>query len=493
MINNRDFSDKNRTTVQVLNDTNLYSWLSYTGEYILPNWVKKFLHQKVQREGLESYEERCLQSDPALHFATVVDELTGMVFGLESEADRQFSKPDTGNFLGELEDNTSVASAIYKDVDGTGKNWITFLKEIGQKICVMNPNYILVDGVVGDQSARILHIFSHQIKAEHYDNFGNLVDVTVRFERYKTGSWNKPPEIEEYFIRYTLDGWEEYLDLDGNAVNFGEYEFYKNYDRKQKILPIFKAQLPLSRNVGYLLARKQNVLFNQDSIRDFSIRNVTFNLLEIVGTDEEYNSIVDNLTKGSNAIQGNPNYSRSHNYIGSNPAMISEITAVLEKKVEQFYKSAFKEYADAARLQTATAIVQKAKSSLDTFLVLLSDALDEIENNMFWRLTQIYNPLRPELWGDSYVLRSKDFSAFDPNVAVKELTERYFADGLPTNENVLKQALKQVYQYDSIIVPDSEISEIIDEEELEKNEPQGLVPETSPTGSLNPDFSRQEE
>ena len=447
-----------RNPYYALKDRNNYAWHHYTGLNAYPEYIHLYLHRKAQRESEQAFAERCLIADPQLHFATVVDELAGMIFGNEDEAERQFSDPETTNNLGDQEINGDIANAIFNDCTGSGENWLTFWKEICIKMLVVKPIYVVVDGVTDDREATLQNVMPWDVVSFFEDKYGDLQEITIKYTESVLEKWNEPAKVKPYFIRYTLDGWFKYEDLQGNPIDSGYYDFYATSERKRKILPVFKVNLPLDREVGYLLARKANVLFNLDSVRDFAVRNVTFNLLGISGNDEQFNKTVSNLAQGSNIIQIDPESSSRHEYISPNPAMVQASTDVYKEKLEAFYSSAFKMYSDSARLQTATQIIQRAKSSLDTILLLLSDALDEAERNAMWRLTQIYNPNNPDVWGDSWVYRTKDFSAFDPDAQIAAMTNRYLgSEKIPLDENGYYQLIKQITKRDNIVMTNDSV------------------------------------
>mgnify|MGYP000944823745 FL=1 len=70
-----------------------------------------------------------------------------------------------------------------------------------------------------------------------------------------------------------------------------------------------------------------------------------------------------------------------------------------------------------------------------------------------WRLTQIYNPNNPDVWGDSWVYRTKDFSAFDPDAQIAAMTNRYLgSEKIPLDENGYYQLIKQITKRDNIVM-----------------------------------------
>jgi hypothetical protein len=429
-----------------IKDKNVYAWMHYTCEYADWDNMISFLHKKAQRENDLMYAERRINADPSVHFATVVDEIAGMVFGNENEAVRQWQDLERFNVIGNENDTDSVAFNLMRNADGKGTGWGVFWQNVAIKLLVLKPCYVVVDGVTDEKEATVHTIFPWHVHNKKYNRYGKLIECWVEW-------------AEGNYTRYTLEGWSRHEKIDGVAIDTGDYEYYETTARRERILPIYAVELPIERHVGFILARKNNVLFNLDSIRDFSVRNVTFNLLRFVGSKQEFQEQTQALQTGTNVIlQESP--TGTTDYISPDSGMIEAATNVFKEKLESFYRTAFKEYSDAARLQTATQLIQRKQSSLDTILLLLTDTLDDAENRAMWLISQIYNPNNPDVWGDSYVTRVKDFQSMDIEKTIDAVLNRYIDGKIPLDENGMNQVISQVLKLDSIYLAQEAVSEI---------------------------------
>ena len=456
-----------RKTLNPQQDRERYSWEHYSGEFAYPDNVTRYLHKQWQRESPNMYAERCLWADPAMHFATVVDELTGMVMQNTSEITRQWSQEDTLNALGDPEDGNSVSYRLMKDCDGMGTNWDTFWNKASVNMTVLRKPWIFVDGVTMDGATKTSEAKIHVIKPWDIldyvtDSEGHITQVKMRLVEDTRTSVMDDTKPEERYIIFTFDGWAMY-DSNHAVIRSDEYAYYKDSSRQQRILPIFPFSLSLDREVGYLLARKCNTIFNTESVRDYAVRNITFNFLKLVGDDAEFNAKVEQLRNGTNVLQQNPAHSGTDDFISLDVGMVDATSKVLLEKIGVFYSMAFKEYNDAAGVKTATEIVQKSASSLNAFLTLLSTALDEAENAVMWRITQIYNPENPAVWPDSYVARSTDFVPADVEGTINNLVKRYIgADKvIPLPDDRLKDVLTTIANLDNYKMEGDDLDEVV--------------------------------
>jgi hypothetical protein len=410
-----------------------FTWDNYSGEYAAHDRVDlftrktkniqsdKYLHRKVQAETPEAYLERIYTSDPVLEFPTAVDSINGLAYGKQEDTTRDWGA------LGDPDEEGTIAAKLWRDADNEGTNWMPLMKQMGIKQTALHKMWVLVDGikesqfqtedgeveseVVGEAS---IHLIDPQSVVDWYPNT-NPTEVLVKEEADMRGSImdTDAKRNQDTYILYTVDGWTRYIDDEGvpTAIDSGEYEFYKTKDRQERILPIFPVELPMPRPIGYLLAIKQNHIYNAKSIRDFSIRNTSFSWLKIVADDKQFQGIMSNIKDGFRVLRQDPDVSGAgHEYVAPPSDHLQEAGNVLQKNREAFANSAFKSYGDAARQATATEIRQESRSGIEAFLNLLVTSLDEFENKCLFLLEQIYFPETPSNWGQAYVERSKDFA-----------------------------------------------------------------------------------
>lgn len=411
----------------------IYAWDHYTGEYALDTKIRSYLHRKEQREAERAYQERLDLSDPVLHFPTAVDSLNGIVSAKDADTQREWGD------LGDVKEPDSIAYKLNKNADGEGTNWRPLMKQAGIRLTVMHKVWGLADGIVKEgetvKEASVKIINPQQIE-DYFPRQGNLRQVLVKEKRdLRTGIQDTEGEEDaETYILYELGGWtrfkvEEYKDEQGELqkreviLDSKEYEFWSDKDRSMRILPIFFTEIPMPRHVGYLLAKKQNHIFNQESRRDFSLGNMSFAMGILKATQDHYDDFISKIEKGYNWTREDPEISGDgHRYMSPDSSFLSEFREVLERKTKDFYESAFKQYGDAAKQVTATEIRLESRTGIEAFLSLLVTSIDEFENDSLWRLMQIYHRDNPSAWGSASVKRSRDFQPKDVAEAMEKMS-----------------------------------------------------------------------
>lgn len=428
-----------------------FAWKSYTGEYANHDRIElykkgknkllksdAYLHRKVQAETEEAYLERIATSDPIMLFPTAVDSLNGIVS--EEKTQRDFGdlgrvEPDGDN---DTEYKNTTAYKLWNNADYAGTNWIPLMKQAGIRQTVLHTMWALVDGIKeksfeneqGDIETEVLgeasiHLLDPQAVVDWFPN-NNPTQVLVKESAdMRTSITDSDADRNrDTYILYEIDGWRRYIDVEGSPqeIDSGEYAFYDSTDRDKRILPIFPVELPMPRQVGYILSIKQNHIYNAKSIRDFSVRNMSFAFLQIVADENQYQSILEGLKNGFRVIRKDPDAQGEHGYKSPPSDYLTEAGQILEKDKEEFAESAFKSYGDAAKQVTATEIRQESRSGVEAFLGLLVSALDEFENHSLFLLEQIYFPDEPSRWGKAHVKRNTDFTPKDVEKALSDIS-----------------------------------------------------------------------
>jgi len=418
------FTDKAEQEQRKKNKKLDFAWQQYTGEYIEDENIQDYLNRKLQRESPKAYESRIEDSDPVLLFPTAVDGLNGILFAKDDETKREWGQ------LGDPEEPDSIAYSLKRNADGEGTNWNPLMKQVGIKETVLHQIWGLVEGVQTDGQGNTLQeatvkIIDPQSVIDRYPKSGNPEQVLVKESRdARADIRDDSDSSQDVYVLYELDGWTrfEVQEFEGGngeisytekVLGAGEYEYWADNDRTKRILPIFPCELPMPRFVGYLLAKKQNHIFNKKSSRDWGVQIMSFALLKIVGTQEQFDAVMTALEKGANAIRQDPDVNDSHGYLSPEAGYLTEAGDILEEDKKNFYESAFKQYGDAAKQVTATEIRLESRSGIEAFLTLLVTSIDEFENDCLWRIEQVYFPDNPSAWGQAYVKRTRDFQPKD--------------------------------------------------------------------------------
>jgi hypothetical protein len=447
-----------------------YASDQYNGEYVDDGKIAQYLPKKEQRETDKMHSERQTISDPCLHFPTVVDGLCGIMFSKESKAKRSWGD------LGEPTEPGTTAYELNTNADGNGVDWEAVFKKAAIKMTVNHELWFLVDGLAetdtgspeGQASIKLIDPTS---VVNWYPSVGNLKQVLVREYRDIRNSIEQSAEPETVYTLYTETGWRRFYVTPSERQNEpdqeielanGEYEFYRTPDKTERILPIFRVEIPLPRNVGYLLAKKQNSIFNKISVRDFALRNISFALLQIVADANQYDDIIAKMKDhGMGVVRSDPSAPRDHAFFSPDSSYLTEYNNTLEKDIEAFYVNAFKEYGNAAAQRTATEIRLESQTGIEAYLTLLVGAIDEAENNCLYRIEQIYSPQSPGTWGKAMVERSREFQPEDVQETMKKMRERYFGENsVPLPPRILAKVIDRVINLDNLEDNELEIGEL---------------------------------
>ena len=464
----------------------IYAWEQYSGQAFNHDDFKlqvldtrkskakehKYLHRKVQAETNEAYYERILTSEPILLFPTAVDSLNGIAFSKDGETERNWGA------FGDPDEQGSIAYDLNHDADGKGTNWQPMMKKVAIKQTVLHRVWGVVDGVVEDEdgneiSQPCIKSVNPQSVVNWYPDSGKPTQVLVKEKRDVRGSiMDEEGADTDTFILYTLDGWVRYVEGEKGAeeIGRGEYNYYTDTSREKKCLPIFYVDIPMPRDLGYLLAMKQNHIFNAKSIRDFSVRNMSFAFLKLVATESQFNDFLADIAKGFRVVRQDPDSTQSHEYIAPPSDYLTEAGDILEKDKEDFMLSAFRSYGDAAKQVTATEIRQESRSGVEAFLNLLISSVDEFENRALFLLEQAYFSESPENWGQAYVKRSTNFQPQDIKEALDNMVTRVFGERekMPLPVSGMADVVRKWADHYGIVLKD-ESGDPMDDEALKES------------------------
>ena len=444
-----------------------FAWDHYTGEYADDDKIVHYLYQKMQREGNKAFESRRKDPDPILHFSTAVDGINGIIS----------QKDDTVRDWGELgkpDEAGSYAHALMKNADGSGTNWIPMMKRVGIKLTVLHTIWGLVEGIQeseGGVEQASVKVINPQSVVNWYPSTGNPTQVLVKENREVRSDITGDPEPKEVFTLFELDGWRRFTVISEKSgdetisyeqvMDSGNYEYWDSPKKENRVLPIFRVEMPLPRNLGYLLAKKQNHIFNFKSLRDHGASNLSLAILKIKAkNDKEYEDAVQSLVKGNNAIWEHSDISGpGHTFMSPDGGYLSEAGKILQTDVEHFYHNAFREFGDAARQATATEILQKSSTGIEAFLALLVSSIDEFENQSLMRIEQVYFS-DPSKWGAAYVQRDTSFQPENIEESLEKMKKRFFGDDpVPVPDSERAQLIVKLLEKEGVVVEDEEAIE----------------------------------
>lgn len=410
--------------------------------------VGTYLEKKTQRETDDGFKERQKTTEPMLLFPTAVDGLCGIMFNNEDQAIREWGA------FGDPENPDDIAYRLKQDADGEGMDWQSLFKMSAIKLTTTHRIWGVVDGLkeiiynegtdleerekVGDAT---IHVLDPTFVINWYPSNGQPEQVVVKEKYDSRRNIDDPFPLDDVYIKFDLDGWERFRIVERNegskkisemqVMNAGSYEFYRTKEKKDRILPIYKVEIPMPRDVGFLLARKERAIWNLQSVRDFAVRALSFALFRVmVEGEDDWNKIKKALMEGTSLVPQYAKEGHPHDFISADASWLTEAGEILKKKVEDFFHSAFKEYGDAARQRTVPEIRLESQTGIEAFLALLVDSVDEFENQALWRMEQIYFD-NPSQWGQASVTRSRDFTPQDEERALELMKESAFGERIP--------------------------------------------------------------
>lgn len=459
----------------------------YTGEAVAENKIIEYLIKKGQGESDEAYTERKALADLSNHFATVIDSLAGLMFQAEGNASRTWTKSTAAagsKEFGPLGDPENVDSHMYRlfqDADGLGNGWLTLFKQIATELTVMHRYWMFVDAADGNPKVRMIPPMA--VTNWLYDG-DNLVEALVREQLDNRESLEDFPQPMERYLRFQIGKWTRYKKVKGPdgqevavAEDSGTYDFVDPAGRPS--LPIFVVNLPMRRMVGWILAKKQNAMFNMESARDHIIRVANFPKLILSAVDEVYLQLLKGLREGNNALQEDPEKAgQGHRYITPNGDNARVASDVLTRKVQEFYTTAFREYSQSARQKTATEAKQDVAEGVGAYLQHLKSALDDAENNCYWRLEQC---LKPGAEPIAHVQRSDEFVPVDMQAMMEQMSTRYAGFQRPILGGVTARvdAFKQILTHDAVDYDQDELTAAVQVDMLNqfiRDNPQMILP-----------------
>lgn len=443
----------------------LYARDHYSGEAADPDKIEYYLVQKKLGETRENYEERLQLADYTPHFGVVVDELAGMLFVSEEDVTRDWGA------LGDPDKPESIAGILASDATEQGEGWETLWKLLAIELTGIHRTYMFVDGgakTTGD------HVRVRIVPAESVRNWrvvnGVLVEALIAEWVDVRTDLEQDPQPQMQYLRLKTEGWTRWRkDKDGNPVTVpgddasGTWTYQTRSG--QATIPLVPVELPLKRHVGYMLAKKACAIFNQESARDNLIRYGNFPILNVIGNDKTYKSVIKALTDGARALQNQPGNSQ-HSFIAPESGPADAAGKILERKVTEFYRVAFKSFEDVARERvTATEIKARLAGGVFAFLTLLKAAVEDAENQVLYLLEQqALGPKRKSEWGQASVERSDDFVPVDINEVVERLRKRYFGDQavVPVGRTARIQAAMEVARWDGLEADEDEVAAAVD-------------------------------
>ena len=422
-------------------------------QYFREPELGQYLFKRAQGENAQAFYERARISRQPMHFAQVVDRSVGAV-QLAGYNKNQWADDGEGP-LGDPIEDESMAARIQQDVTGDGVSWHSFVTEALTRMMLnSDPRhkragvYVLVDGPTEDTSRPTAHIIRLPAIMDTYSENGRLTDVVVQEQVSGRDGITEQHGSEQHYIHYHTEGYDRY-DGEGNQMpdRSGDWEnpFYATPEQEQRILPIFRVQMGLPRDVVNQMAEGEQYLFNLLSDIRMAGRIASFPRLVGDVDDAEFNNTMDALVRGQNVLQGDWNYEIL------DWGALKQAREMYHAEAKEYYESSFQQLNDAARESTATEIRQRDQNGRQAFLQHLSGKADQIDNQLRYLFAQYEAPGQPEQWVIPEAERSTDYSPSDPHAESQKLKDLYFPTGpVPASRGAKKEAALKISEMQGI-------------------------------------------
>jgi len=436
--------------------------------------IGSYLQKRLQGESDEAYRERQGIADYTPLYPHGVITLSGLAWSNAEDTTTTFSESD----LGDPKDEETIAGMLQRDFDGKGTDRDVVLKLATTDIIATKEIWMLVEGVKRDEQGVAMNkgsvrfFLPQDVIDWTEDDTGMLDAVKVRYRKdTRKDITEKPEEIDIYQV-FRKDGWVKYAKgKDGKEKEIARstyggdrnesFRYYTTSDPNtwHERLPIRRYELPIRVNLGYVMARKANAIYNMESARDFQLWAACFPkaMLDVLNEDKSlneplYNELRKVIDNGDNAWPG-----AGHEF-KTPPVEGAEIrNATLEMKAKQFMKTFFQLAADQAVERTAAEIKVDFKTGVAAFLGGVVTTLDEMENDAWFLLEQVNFPGERGKWGKTKVKRSQDFSHIDVDAEIDRAIMRWAPGGtLPAPEEIVLQLFHRAAERDKFDVSEIE-------------------------------------
>lgn len=439
----------------------------YTSDLLKDASISDYLIKRKQSEHADDYNERKTIAAYEPYLASVVDSINGMLFANDDQTERSFQEvdeegqpvEDTG--LGDPNVRGTAAYRVWHNTDGRGLNYLPFLQRLLTELLKYNVVYILEEGVVGAADPKLVIVPPSAVTNFFTDSEGNVTDRILKHKGDTRSNIQDEVKMADRYTHYSLDGWITYEKGEQGGysqIGAGTYTYWRQMEKRQKMLPLIRVALPMSRNVAYNAARQANRIFNTQSEVQSALRKGLIARLKLVYEEQnQLKAMAEAARDGFNAIQDNPNYNKTHNYIHYPIEAVTAAREQLKEWIDSFYDTTFQQYNDSARERTATEVKWMARAGIESILTLCADALDEAEKQIMFLRAQTEFPNDSKRWGAFDVKRSKKFQPVDMDAVKKNLKEMYFgADTVPVGLAGLKDAATRIADMDDISTEDVE-------------------------------------
>lgn len=449
-----------------------------------------YILQKKQGEHRDNYAERIKLAKVLPMLGTVVESYVGRVSG--ARVVRRWNRPmetngvrSEENGLGHPDDTETIAGRMWTDADGRGTNYEPVLSKVATGFVLYNHQWAIAEGYTwADEGRNIVTSWPHvrlvapeDVPITIEDEHGRLVAAVVRHTKNMRGDVFAKAESETRYTVYTLDGHATFRITDKDEAErtdggkgFDEIPyfpaggaFYATAEANafDRILPVFRVDLPAKRYPAFTLATLNVVHMNHTSELQNKHRQCNILRLQLVATDgENFKAQKEAIAEGGSVLMVPADSSRDNKYIEPDATSLRETREWLDAGVMEFMMAALREYENSTRgaQRTATEAAQDAAQGEHSYLNTLAGALDEFETQLWKRLEQIEWPNEPKRWGQFSVARKRNFRPLDEEGEAMRLRSTFFgSERIPVGPKGRASVAKRIAEIEDVEYEDSEI------------------------------------
>lgn len=382
-----------------------------------------YLKRRALGESAAAFRERVSITRFPSHMPTLIEAYVGGVAAVEENWKRTWGAP-----LGEPSDPASTAFKMWHDIDGTGRNWRSAHNRAGTNLIVDDVFWSLTE--LGSADYPRTHIIDPDRIVDWHDEDGIPIWALLHEEVLERDDFHVAPVLVDYFKEYTVDGWARYkVEGEGKDRQLVLIEsedwpnpFWSTGSMKRKRLPFtrFKLSDIMGRYVGHQMAQDHNALYNLLSDARWNFRVINHpRLVMKEGNRDDFLTALADLAAGANGLLG------QWEYASPNPENGASAYKVFSEEVKQFYISNHQRMNGSNIERSATEIAYNEAAGRTSFLSIMTDALDEIENDHLFLSEQLMAPNDPDSWYSSRVERSRQFKPIDIDALVARQATAY--------------------------------------------------------------------
>ena len=373
-----------------------------------------YLRRRSLGESADAFRERASITRFPSHMPALIETYVGGLNAVESDAVREYGDP-----LGDPTDPSSVFFRMWHDIDGTGRNMPAAYTKVKTDLIVDDVVWAFTE--LGSAEYPRVHLIDPNRIVDQHDKDGIPVWVLIHETRLQRNNFHEPATVVDMFTEYHTEGWARWrVDVAEDGVRSitlddaedWAYPFYSTPDKDRKRLPFTRARLSdvMGRYVGFQMAMDHNMLYNLLSDARWNFRVINHPRLRLEeGDKKQFEDAMEMIGNGANGLLG------KWSFISPDSSNGAEAYKVFAEEVKQFYVTNHQRMNSPSIERSATEIAYDEASGRTSFLSIMTDIVDELENDTMFIASQLMAPNNPESWLNARVKRSRNFRPIDIN------------------------------------------------------------------------------